>query len=186
MKGKFVRRLVEKPEKPTSNLAVVGVYHISSTRLFRESLNRIMTDRIMTKGEYQLTDALQTMIDRGAKFRTFNVRGWYDCGKPETLLETNRQLLAKTGKTCKFPGCSIVPPTFVSKTAKVKNCVIGPNVSVAEGAVIKDSIIKDSIIGRGACVESSILESSLIGNQARLRGAVGRLNVGDLSELELK
>ncbi len=161
------------------------MYHIRSTRLFRESLNRIVTDRIMTKGEYQLTDALQTMIDRGAKFRTFNVSGWYDCGKPETLLETNRQLLAKTKRAGKFPGCSIIPPTFVSKTAEVKNCVLGPNVSVAEDAVLKDSIIRDSIIGRGACVESSVLESSIIGNQVRLRGAVGRLNVGDLSELEL-
>lgn len=185
MKGRFVKRLVEKPESPTSKLAVVGVYYIRSTRLFRESLNRIVADRIVTKDEYQLTDALQLMIDRKARFRTFNVSRWYDCGKPETLLDTNRQLLAKNKTTNKLAGSVIIPPTFVSKTAKVNNCVLGPNVSVADDAVLKDCIIRDSIIGSGARITDSILESSLIGNEVRLRGAVGRLNVGDLSELEL-
>lgn len=185
MKGRFVKKLVEKPERPTSDLAVVGLYYIKSTRLFKECLNQTIADGIMTKGEYQLTDALQLMIDRGSKFRTFNVKGWYDCGKSETLLKTNQQLLAKMEKGVKISGSSIIPPAFVSKSAKIKNCVLGPNVSVADGAVIRDSYIKDSIVCSHARVESSILEFSLIGNHAQIKRAFGRLNVGDLSEIDL-
>jgi glucose-1-phosphate thymidylyltransferase len=185
LKGRFVKKLTEKPEKPTSDLAVVGLYYIKNTHLFKECLNQTIANRVMTKGEFQLTDALQMMIDRGSKFRTFNVKGWYDCGKPETLLHTNERLLAKIKKGFKVSGSSVIPPAFVSRTAKIKNCVLGPNVSVAEGAVIRDSYIKDSIICSHARVESSILESSLIGNDARVRRAFGRLNVGDLSEIDL-
>jgi glucose-1-phosphate thymidylyltransferase len=185
MKGRFVKKLVEKPEKPTSDLAVVGIYYIKNTCLFKECLSQTITDRVMTKGEFQLTDALQLMIDRGSKFRTFNVKGWYDCGKPETLLKTNEQLLAKMKQTARISGSSIVPPAFISKSAKIKNCVLGPNISVAEGAVIRDSYIKDSIICSHARVESSILEFSLIGNHARVKKAFGRLNAGDQSEIDL-
>jgi glucose-1-phosphate thymidylyltransferase len=184
MKGSFVKKLVEKPEKPSSNLAVVGVYFIRNTGLFKQSLSRIVAQRIITKNEYQLTDALQWMIDQKTKFRTFDVTGWYDCGKPETLLRTNRELLAKVNRSSKVKGSLVIPPVFVSRTAQVGNCVLGPYVSVADSAVIKNSVIQDSIISSGARVESSVLESSLIGNNAWVRGAVGRLNLGDFSEIE--
>ncbi len=184
MKGSFVKKLVEKPERPSSNLAVVGVYFIRNTGLFKQSLNRIVAQRIITKNEYQLTDALQWMIDQKARFRTFNVTGWYDCGKPETLLQTNRELLAKANRSSKVKGSLVIPPVFVSRTAQVENCVLGPYVSVADSAVIKNSVVQDSIVSSGARVESSVLESSLIGNNAWVRGAVGRINLGDFSEIE--
>ncbi len=185
MKGGFVKKLIEKPEVPTSNLAVVGVYYIKSTRMLKRSLNEIIAKKIITKSEFQLTDALQLMIDRGVKFKTFNIAGWYDCGKPETLLETNRQLLVKMKPQRRLKTSLIIPPVFVSKTAQVKNCILGPNVSVAEGAILKNSVIKNSIIGEQACVENSTLDSSLIGNCAQIRGAFHRLNVGDSSEIDL-
>lgn len=185
MKGRFVKRLIEKPAKPTSRLAVVGVYYIRSTGLLKESLREIISNDIVTKDEYQLTDALQLMIDRGAKFRTFNIKGWYDCGKPETLLETNRRLLAKAKRVRRLAGSTVIPPAFVSKTARVKSCTLGPNVSVADGAVLRGSTIRNTIIGRGAVVENSTLDWSLIGNGARIKGATGSLNVGDSSEIDL-
>ena len=185
MKGRFVKRLIEKPAKATSQLAVVGVYYIRSTGLLKESLREIISNDIVTKDEYQLTDALQLMIDRGVKFRTFNIKGWYDCGKPETLLETNRRLLAKAKRVRKLAGSKIIPPAFVSKTARVKSCTLGPNVSVADGATLRGSTIRNSIIGRGAVVENSTLDWSLIGNGARIKGATGSLNVGDSSEVDL-
>ncbi len=185
MKGGVVKRLIEKPQRPTTNLAVVGVYYIKSTGLLKKSVSRIIKKRIKTKGEYQLTDALQLMIDWGVKFRTFKVKEWYDCGKPETLLQTNRQLLAKIKKTRKLKSCVVLPPVFVSESAVVENCILGPNVSVADKAVLKDSIIKNSIIGEQAWVEGSNLDSSLVGNRARIKGATHRLNVSDSSEIDL-
>ena len=185
MKGQFIKRLVEKPKKPSSNLAVVGVYFIQNTGLFKECLKEIITRKIKTKNEYQLTDALQLMIQRGVNFKTFKVTEWYDCGKPETLLETNRRLLAKTKLVLKRKGSLILPPVFVSKSAQVENCILGPNVSVADKAVLKNSIIRNSIIGEEARVENTTMDSSLIGNHAQVKGIFRQLNVGDSSEINL-
>jgi glucose-1-phosphate thymidylyltransferase len=184
-RGGFVTRLIEKPKRPTSNLAVVGIYYITSSGALRASLDQVITRRIMTKGEYQLTDALQLMIDGGVKFRTFNVKGWYDCGKPEALLETNRQLLRKGRQVRRLKGSSIIAPVFVAKSARAEGCVLGPNVSVGEKAHLKNSSIRNSIIGQQALVEDSTLNSSLVGNRARIKGASGSVNVGNSSEIDL-
>jgi glucose-1-phosphate thymidylyltransferase len=184
-KGRFVGRLIEKPEEPTSNLAVVGVYYIKSTGMLKESLRQIIAKKVMTKREYQLTDALQLMIDRGVRFTTFDIAGWYDCGKPETLLETNRKLLEKTRQVKKLKGSVITPPVFVAGSVQVVNCTLGPNVSVGERAILINSSIKNSIIGEQARVENSNLESSLIGDRVLVKGVSGHLNVGDSSEIDL-
>jgi len=189
MERGFAKKLVEKPDKPTSNQAVVGVYYITSTETFKESLEEMIKKRIMTKNEYQLTDALQLMIDKGIKFKTFEITGWYDCGKPETLLETNRHLLSKIKPTSlkmhsqRFKSSVVIPPIFVSRSAKVKNSILGPYVSVADKAVIKNSIIKNSIISEQAEVDNCLLDSSLIGNNAEVNGVFHQLNVGDSSEI---
>jgi glucose-1-phosphate thymidylyltransferase len=183
MKRGFAKKLVEKPDKPTSNLAVVGVYYIRSSQAFKQSLNEIIDKNITTKNEYQLTDALQLMINKGVRFKTFEITGWYDCGKPEALLETNRHLLSRIESARKLKGSVLIPPVFVSKTARVNNSIIGPYVSVANKAVIQDSIIRDSIISERAEVNNSRLQSSLIGNSAVVHGEFHQLNVGDSSEI---
>jgi glucose-1-phosphate thymidylyltransferase len=185
MKGRFVRKLIEKPEQPTSNLAAVGLYYIKNTGMLKECLGEVVQKGIMTKNEYQLTDALQLMIDRGVKFRTFNVTGWYDCGKPETLLDTNRQLLAKMKRKIELKTSVVISPVFVPKSAKVENCILGPNVSVGERTVMKNSIVRDSIIGARVLIENSVLDSSLVGDGAKIKGSFRSVNIGDSSEVNL-
>jgi glucose-1-phosphate thymidylyltransferase len=180
----FISRLIEKPENPTTNLALVGLYFINNPKLLVESLQTLIDNNIRTRDEYQLTDALQMMIDKGEKFTTFPVEGWYDCGKPETLLSTNRYLL--DGKsTYKTPeGAVIIPPAFVAENAIVERSVIGPYTTVASGATVIDSVVRDSIISDGATVTASTLEQSIIGNNAIVKGKFSRLNVGDSSEID--
>ncbi|GDX66419.1 glucose-1-phosphate thymidylyltransferase [Chlorobiota bacterium] len=180
----FISRLIEKPENPTTNLALVGLYFINNPTLLVDSLQTLIDNNIRTRDEYQLTDALQMMIDKGEKFTTFPVEGWYDCGKPETLLSTNRYLL--DGKsTYKTPeGVVIIPPAFVAENAIVERSVIGPYTTVASGATVIDSVVRDSIISDGATVTASTLEQSIIGNNAIVKGKFSRLNVGDSSEID--
>ncbi len=177
----WVKRLVEKPEHPTSHQAIVGVYYVADTPLFKECLKEIIGKKIKTKGEYQLTDALQLMINQGAKFSTFEIGGWYDCGKPETLLETNQHLLGKMKVKRKIPGSVLIPPVYVSPTSKIIDSVVGPFVSVADDAVIRNSIIRNSIVGEEAEISFCLLESSLVGFGAEVNGTFQKLNVGDSS-----
>jgi glucose-1-phosphate thymidylyltransferase len=89
IQGEFISHLVEKPDKPVSNLAIVGLYYIRQPQTLVDCLKEMIKSNVRTKGEYQLTDALQMMLDRGEQMRAFPIEGWYDCGKPETLLSTN-------------------------------------------------------------------------------------------------
>ncbi len=182
-KDGYITRLIEKPEEPTSNLAVVGLYYIKDVDALSEALDEIVEKGIKTRGEYQLTDALQIMIERGVRTTVFNVEGWYDCGKPETLLSTNRFLLSQFKETPSIKGSVVIPPVFISPSANITNSIIGPDVSIAEGAVIVNSIIQDSIIGQKAQLYDCLMESSLIGDYARARMTFRKFNVGDSSEI---
>lgn len=179
-----ITKLVEKPETPISNLAIVGLYHIKDSSLLDTCLSKLINEDIRTRGEYQLTDALQLMLDSGAKFTTFPVEGWYDCGKPETLLSTNRFLLDKKPTVRLYKDSVIIQPSYISETAIIERSVIGPYTSVADDAVVRDSIIKDSIISYGAKVNASLLIDSIVGNNAELTGHFHRLNVGNSSTID--
>ncbi len=183
-----VTRLVEKPEQPKTNLAIVGIYMIRNPKLLFQSLDEIVAKNITTKGEYQLTDALQLMLEKGEKMKTFLVDGWYDCGKPETLLQTNRELLTLKFASVaqeynRFQGSIINSPVSIAPTARIENSIVGPYVTVAEGAVIQTSIVTNSIISEHATVKNIIIENSIISDNAKAIGHLYTLNVGDSSEI---
>lgn len=181
--GKFITKLVEKPEHPKSNLAIVGLYYIHNSGLLKECLNELVENDIKTRGEYQLTDALQLMIEKGEKFTTFGVDGWFDCGKSDTMLETNRFLLDRKSRSADIPETIIIPPVYIGTGAEIERSVIGPYATIAQGAKIKNSIIRNSIVGDDASVTSMLLENSIIGNSASVRGHFSQFNVGDSSEI---
>jgi len=183
--GDRIIRLVEKPETPVSNLALVGLYFLRQASSLFNSIDHIINNDIRTKGEFQLTDALQHMIDLGEHFSTFPVRGWYDCGKPETLLATNEVLLQKNHKEIPRPGCIINPPVFIAESASISNAIIGPNVTIAEHVVVKDAIIMNSIIGRQSQVGDIMLDRSIVGNNAIVTAMGHELNIGDYSEIRM-
>lgn len=191
MENGFIKRLIEKPENPPSNLAIVGVYYIQNTLLLFECLREIIGKNIRTQNEYQLTDALQLMLEKGEKIIAVPVDNWYDCGKPGSLLSTNRYLLQKQWPSFKMrnnynlPNSIVIPPVFIADTAEIQNSVIGPFVSVAYSSKVKQSIIKDTIINENATVENVLLNQSLIGENAIVSGRYSCLNVGDSSQIKL-
>lgn len=181
-----VKSLVEKPDVPRSNLAIVGLYYVVNTRLLFDCLKDVVEGDLRTKGEYQLTDALILMLERGEQMGTFAVEGWHDCGRPETLLATNRFLLERSGGNgATFPGSIVVPPVSIDGTAVIERSIVGPYVSIAAGSTVREAVVRDSILNVNATVERSLLSGSLIGEGACVRGSYRRLNVGDSSEIEI-
>ena len=177
-------KLIEKPQEPISKLALVGLYYIKNSKLLAESLNELFDKEIKTRGEYQLTDALQLMIEKGETFTTFPVEGWYDCGKSETLLSTNKYILQTKGTNRNIKGCTIIDPVYISDSATVIDSIIGPFTTISEHCIVKESIIKNSILSPSSQVERSMLDNSIIGMNAIVKGNYKKLNAGDSSEIE--
>ena len=142
-----IERLVEKPQEFVSDEAIVGIYYIKDVKALKDALNYLMQNDIRTKGEFQLTDALERMIQGGCKFRTAPVEKWLDCGLVETLLETNAHVLERNEKVApKFEGSEIIMPCHFGKNVVVKNSKVGPNVSVGDGCVIENSEVCNAIL----------------------------------------
>jgi glucose-1-phosphate thymidylyltransferase len=182
LNGNRIVRLVEKPEVPPSNLAMIGMYYLKDGPGLMARIDRVMREGRTIKGEFYLPDPLQLMLDEGYQIEAAPVQGWYDCGTIETLLDTNRVLLEnghqKVSATC---DSVIIPPVCIEEGAHIRRSVVGPYVSIASGAAVENSIIHDSIINAGAIVQEALLRRSLIGEQALVKGGYKRLNVGDSS-----
>jgi glucose-1-phosphate thymidylyltransferase len=183
--GRRILRLVEKPEQFVSDLAIVGINFIRDSAALYSALETLIDRDLRTRGEFQLTDAFNMMVERGSRLDTFPVENWFDCGAPDTLLATNRHLLGRQSQPDERPGVIQIPPVYISPSASVENSIIGPYVSVGEGAQVKDALVRDSIIGEGAHVTGCFLEKSLVGTNAMVESRPRRLNVGDSSEISL-
>ncbi len=186
VEGGRISKLVEKPQEPQSNLALVGLYYLNDGKPLFDAVREIIERNITTNNEYQITDALQLMIGRGAEFVPFVIDEWFDCGKPEAMLETNRKLLKNSDHAPAIDGSIVIPPVSISPGAEIVNSIIGPYVSIAERCVIHSSVVRDSVISEGATVTDALLESSLIGANAVIRGGFKKLDVGDSSEINFK
>jgi glucose-1-phosphate thymidylyltransferase len=181
-----IKRLVEKPTIPKSNMALVGIYRIVETDKLFEAIEYNINQKITTQNEYHLTDALMRMIENGVEMRAVDVDNWFDCGKKEIVLDTNATLLKRLGSDSskyKFENTIIIPPVFIGDNCKISNSIIGPNVSVGDNVILNYAVLKDSIIGPYAQIEYAILDRSLIGNDALLKGMKQSLNIGDSTEI---
>jgi glucose-1-phosphate thymidylyltransferase len=184
----YISRVVEKPQIPKSNMALVGVYKLKETEQMFQCLENNIRQGLRSHGEYSLTDALECMIQMGAKFKSFKVENWFDCGRKETLLESNATLLKKfAAKTDagQFENTVIIAPVSIGTNCIIKNSIIGPNVSIGENTVIDYSIVKDSIIGSFSNLFDIVLDDSVIGSDTHLRGETRSLNIGDNTSIDL-
>ncbi len=184
----FIDAVVEKPAIPKSNMALVGLYKIKETHFLFECLHHLFLQDIKTKGEYNLTDALDCMIKRGAKFQSFKVKSWFDCGRKETLLESNATLLKKFGGNTHFDhgykDTIIIPPVSIAPGCNIEHAIIGPHVAIGANTSIKHSIVRDSIIGSYTNLFEVVLDNSLIGSDASVKGLSRSLNIGDNTEID--
>jgi len=180
-------RIVEKPKEPISKLANIGLYYIRDyTQLF-EGINHVLASPKGAAGEFYLTDAFQYMVDRGSKIRTAPVAGWYDCGKLDTLLDTNRHLLETTrggvAHGAVLEGTTVEGSIRIEEGVEVRGSVLGPNVTLEKGAKVFDSTLRDCIVGPGTEIRGARLHDSFIGGHALIRNVAGVLSAGDHSEV---
>ena len=185
----YISKVVEKPSIPKSNMALVGVYKIKETDFMFSCLEKLIVVNDRGYDEFSLTDALDCMMQRGARFKSFKVTNWFDCGKKETLLESNATLLKKFGGNISekhfFENTIIIPPVSIAEGCDIKNSVIGPNVAIGENTTMNCAIIKDSIIGSYSNLIEIVLNNSLIGSDAEVKGVSRNLNIGDNTAIDL-
>ncbi|HFA48677.1 MAG TPA: glucose-1-phosphate thymidylyltransferase [Bacteroidetes bacterium] len=183
-----VKRVVEKPKIPKSNMAMVGLYRIKEVNQLLAALEYNIRENLMTEGEFSLTDGLMRMIEQGIPFSTVEVESWYDCGKKEKLLETNAILLDKEGYASydlpNYDNSIIIHPVSIGKGCKIVNSIVGPHATIGSHVTIDSSIVQGSIIGNYASLQEVVLKNSVIGNDTSITGFRQSLNIGDNTEID--
>lgn len=177
-------KIVEKPSTPISKRANIGLYYIKNWKLLYEGIAHVLKQPA-NKGEYYLTDAFQYMIDKGAKIRVIDVAGWYDAGKLDTLLETNRTMLER-GRAAQMgtvKDSKIIEPVRIEAGAVVEGSTVGPNVVIGAGTSVKGSTIRDTVIGDKGTLEGCSLHDSMLGDRVMLAGVAGAVTLGDDAEV---
>lgn len=206
--NEHIVRLIEKPKDPPSNLALVGVY-LFSPAIFDAA--RALEPS--WRGEYEITEAIQSLIDDGHTVQSEVVRGWWkDTGQLADMLEANRLVLEELvtrvegevderskveGRVVIEAGAVLVDsvvrgPAVIGAGARVEGAYVGPYTSIGENVRVCRSEVENSIVLSGSVVEdlNTRLEASLLGKDVKLTRSDGmpktlRLLVGDKSEIEL-
>jgi glucose-1-phosphate thymidylyltransferase len=183
----LVRRLVEKPQEMSNNLAVVGFYYFKEAESLLAAIDEQMQQNLQLQGEFYLVDAINILLRRGLKMQTCPVDIWLDAGTPESLLETNRYLLEhgfdNSTMAANGHGSVIIPPVFIHPSAIVQDSIVGPYVSLSAGCQVRHAIIQNSILEDEAQTTSIILDSSLVGRRASLTRRATIINAGDNTEV---
>jgi glucose-1-phosphate thymidylyltransferase len=179
-------RIVEKPSTPISKLANIGLYYVRDWRALFDGISHVRRQPPGKGGEFYLTDAFQHMVDNGRKLFTAPVGGWYDCGKVDTLLETNRHLLesghARAPGGGAANGRALRPPVYVEEGVEIVDSVIGPNVSIETGGFVSESTVVNSILGKNVRVVRATVVDSLVGDSEIIEGDVVRGQVLDAGQ----
>jgi glucose-1-phosphate thymidylyltransferase len=206
LEGDHVTRLVEKPREHISDLALVGVYLFDRT-----IVEAAKTLEPSWRGELEITDAIQRLIDDGRTVRAAMVGGWWkDTGRPEDLLEANRMMLRQlesrndgevdaesrlagtvvVERGAKVARCAIRGPVIIGEGTVVEDSVIGPDVAISYGCTVRGSEIEDSIVMEQCTIEDvRAMAGSILGKGVEVRRATRpemyRLIVGDHSQVQV-
>jgi len=183
---------VEKPKEFVSDLAIIGIYYFKSGETLRAELQYLLDNNVVKGGEYQLTDGLENMKQKGLKFVPGKVDEWMDCGNKDVTVDTNSRMLNflhKDGSnlvsdTVRIENSTIIPPCFIGENVVLINTVVGPNVSLGNATHVTNSKIKNSLIQTHTHIKNANLDNAMIGNHATFDGNFTNVSIGDYSVLE--
>jgi glucose-1-phosphate thymidylyltransferase len=180
---------VEKPKEFVSDLAIIGIYYFKDGKNLRAELQHLIDSGERENGEYQITNVLENMKSKGAKFKTGKVSAWMDCGNKNITVDTKKRVLDFEGKNIiegNFTNNNsvIIEPCFIGDNVTLTNSVVGPHVSIGNNTTIVNSVIDNSIIQNHAHIEKGNMTNSMIGNYAKITGNSQDLSVGDYTEMK--
>jgi glucose-1-phosphate thymidylyltransferase len=183
---------VEKPKEFVSDLAIIGIYYFKSGETLRSELQYLLDNNVVKGGEYQLTDALENMKQKGMLFVPGKVDEWMDCGNKNVTVETNSRMLGflhNDGEhlidyDVKQENSTIIPPCYIGKDVVLINATVGPNVSLGKGCHLTNTTIKNSLVQTHAHIKNANLDNAMIGNHASFDGNFTSISIGDYSVLE--
>ncbi len=187
----LITDFIEKPKNFVSNLAIVGIYYFKNAQILKNELKYLIDNNIRVNGEFQLTDALQSLKNRGLKLKAYTIDEWFDCGNKEATLNTTKRILELTPAenlimpSAKIINSIIIPPSFIGINAVIENSIVGPYASIGKETYVNNCIIKESIVQRYSIIKNIITSRSIIGNYSEIIGDFKELNVGDYNTLNL-
>jgi glucose-1-phosphate thymidylyltransferase len=182
---------VEKPETFVSDLAIIGIYYFQDGENLKNELQFLLDNDIKDKGEYQLTNALENMKNKGLAFVPGQVDEWLDCGNKNSTVETNERYLTYlpqnelVSPNAKIENSVLVPPVYVGDGAVIKNSIVGPSVSIGKNSVIEHSLISTTIVQENAKVKEANIKNSMVGNHAEVKGKATDLSLGDYNVIHV-
>jgi glucose-1-phosphate thymidylyltransferase len=184
-KDGVITDFIEKPKEFVSDLAIIGIYYFRDGEKLRAEMQYLIDNKLTEKGEYQLTNAMENMKRKGARFEQGTVLDWLDCGNKNATVDTNAVYLGYlkgtdlVHSTAQVVNSVIIEPCYIDEGVKITNSVIGPHVSIGRGTEIENSVIRKSIIQTGAVLKNKLIENSMVGNNTKLVGKMDDLSIGD-------
>lgn len=191
-KDKRITEFVEKPTQFVSDLAMIGIYYFKDGVGLRSELQYLIDNNICKSGEYQLTDVLQNMMNKGVVFYSESVDQWLDCGNKSATIDTNAKVLQFkkdanfVHKTVKLENSVIISPCFIGEAVELKNSIVGPYVSIGANSIFTNAIIENSIVQTNVVVENIVLNHTMIGSNAKITRDVFSVSLSDFSEIDFK
>ncbi|GGB77748.1 nucleotidyltransferase [Flavobacterium suaedae] len=190
--NKEIVDFVEKPKEFVSDLAIIGIYYFKSGETLRDELQYLLDNNIMKGGEYQLTDGLENMKQKGMKFVPGKVDEWMDCGNKNVTVETNTRMLGflhadgenMVSSSAVVENSEIIQPCYIGEGVVLKNATVGPNVSLGDNTKVEDTVIKNSLVQTNTVIKNADLDNAMIGNNAIFNGKFTNVSIGDYSVLD--
>ena len=185
----IITDFVEKPQTFVSDLAIIGIYYFKDGEYLNRELQFLLDNNLMEKGEYQLTNALENMKQKGTQFVPGKISEWLDCGNKDATVYTNQRILEFNKNTnlvsssAQLNNSSIIPPCFLGENVVLENAIIGPHVSIGKNSIVKNSTIKNSIIQNNTQINDSEICNSMIGNYVQYKGKSDDLSIGDYTTI---
>lgn len=184
-----ISEFIEKPQEFVSDLAIIGIYYFKDGEYLKNELQYLLDNKILDKGEYQLTDALESMKSKGTKFTPGQVTEWLDCGNKNATVYTNQRILEVNKADIKKAdfennNSKIIEPCYIGKNVKIINSTVGPHASIGENTVIENSVVKNCIIQTNSKILNAELSDSMVGNHAEFTGKSSDVSLGDFSTIK--